>query len=617
VAQQPKMLLKEEEQCTGWQCLCDIIVYGMHGTDCGNPMLTAGKRIVVWQEGGSAVHNGLVVAPGSSHHYSWDRPNDSHVLMLGAEGGATNDLQKVRFDEFGKFKCPGNSKLLGEVLAEGSTRCLRVFDETLDKAGSEASKEDTQVISSFKWEFSGLGVSVVDSKLDELLYLSITDVLVSFESTRLDDDLEIKIQRIQVDNQIDSHNPVVFCPDPERGAAKEGVEERPMLHVSVVRSKLYGDMGYFKYFAVGVREMKMDLEETFVIRLLDTAQNVVDASTATPSEENVDDIRSSGFKRLKFLSKSPSLAQKVYLELFQLHPILLTLSFHGTGAIMQRASTEGGGLTYNPMFAAMKALGVIVTSIDNAPIELNALVLERPFATAHELLSSIRKHYSTQMVRQLYKLIGAFEFLGNPVGLVNNLGTGMHDFFYEPAQGITKSPQEFAKGVSKGTTSLLRNLNYGVFNAASKITGSVTKGLVQLTGDDEYIKKRRAAERKDAGGQRQGAGTEFANEVSEGFSGIFAKPMAGYAEGGASGFFKGLGNGLLGAVVKPTAGLSDLISKGAEVRCSTHNLEGGLHLTPPDTSQTRALALLSFFSISPSLSLPAKLRISHSKTPQS
>lgn len=407
----------------------------------------------MWQEGGSAVHNGLVVGPGSSHHFSWDRPNDAHVLMLGVEGGAGHDLQKVRFDEFGKFKCPGSARLLGEVLAERSTRCLRVFDETMESgaARSESSKEDGHVISSFKWEFSGFGVSIVDSKLEELLYLSVTDVLVSFESTHEDDDVEIKIQRIQIDNQIDSHNPVVFCPDPERGAAKDGVEERPMLHVSIVRSRLYGDMGYFKYFSVGIREMKMDLEETFVIRLLDTAQNVVDASTVTPSEESVDDIRSSGFKRLKFLSKSAGTAQKVYLELFQLHPILLTLSFHGTGAIMQRASTEGGGLTYNPMFAAIKALGVIVTSIDNAPIELNALVLERPFATAHELLSSIRKHYSTQMVRQLYKLIGAFEFLGNPVGLVNNLGTGMHDFFYEPAQGITKSPQDFAKGVSKVT----------------------------------------------------------------------------------------------------------------------------------------------------------------------
>lgn len=59
----------------------------------------------------------------------------------------------------------------------------------------------------------------------------------------------------------------------------------------------------------------------------------------------------------------------------------------------------------------------------------------------------------------------------------------MHDFFYEPAQGITKSPAEFAKGMSKGSLSLWRNSVYGVFNAASKITGSMSKGLVHLTGE--------------------------------------------------------------------------------------------------------------------------------------
>jgi len=49
-------------------------------------------------------------------------------------------------------------------------------------------------------------------------------------------------------------------------------------------------------------------------------------------------------------------------------------------------------------------------------------------------VSSVRKHYKAQLVQQLYKLVGSFEFLGNPVGLVNNLGTGVKDFFYEPAQ---------------------------------------------------------------------------------------------------------------------------------------------------------------------------------------
>ena len=39
--------------------------------------------------------------------------------------------------------------------------------------------------------------------------------------------------------------------------------------------------------------------------------------------------------------------------------------------------------------------------------------------------------------------------LGNPVGLFNNLGTGVVDFFYEPAQGLVKSPKDFSVGLAK------------------------------------------------------------------------------------------------------------------------------------------------------------------------
>lgn len=35
-------------------------------------------------------------------------------------------------------------------------------------------------------------------------------------------------------------------------------------------------------------------------------------------------------------------------------------------------------------------------------------------------------------------ILGSFEFLGSPLSLVNNLGTGVYDFFYEPAQGLVK-----------------------------------------------------------------------------------------------------------------------------------------------------------------------------------
>ena len=38
------------------------------------------------------------------------------------------------------------------------------------------------------------------------------------------------------------------------------------------------------------------------------------------------------------------------------------------------------------------------------------------------------------------------DFLGNPVGLVKDLGGGVKDLFYEPYQGAIQGPEEFVEG---------------------------------------------------------------------------------------------------------------------------------------------------------------------------
>ncbi len=62
---------------------------------------------------------------------------------------------------------------------------------------------------------------------------------------------------------------------------------------------------------------------------------------------------------------------------------------------------------------------------------------------------------------QLYKVLGSTDFLGNPISLLKNLGTGVYDFFHEPAMGLVSSPRDFAVGITKGTSSLLKNTIYG------------------------------------------------------------------------------------------------------------------------------------------------------------
>ena len=61
----------------------------------------------------------------------------------------------------------------------------------------------------------------------------------------------------------------------------------------------------------------------------------------------------------------------------------------------------------------------------------------------------ITQHYTRQALSEIHKLLGSTEILGNPVGLFRSVGTGVVDFFYEPAQGLVTSPQAFGVGLAK------------------------------------------------------------------------------------------------------------------------------------------------------------------------
>ncbi len=118
-----------------------------------------------------------------------------------------------------------------------------------------------------------------------------------------------------------------------------------------------------------------------------------------------------------------------------------------------------------------------IPNLESASLELNALLLEYPSGTQQDIISRISEHFVSQAIRKSYKLLGSFEFLGDPINSIKNLGIGIKDFFYEPAKGMIHGPEEFKRGLAKGTKSLLKGTVYGLFNAGSKITESISKGM--------------------------------------------------------------------------------------------------------------------------------------------
>ena len=183
------------------------------------------------------------------------------------------------------------------------------------------------------------------------------------------------------------------------------------------------------------------------------------------------------------------------------------------------------------------------------------------------LLEKIGKHYLNNLLSEMYTAIGSMDLIGNPIGLFNDLDTAVYDLFYEPIDGMTKSPEDFTKGIAKGSLSFIKHSIHGTFNTASKVTQSIGNGFSYLSMDMDFIESRTKsqAEKPKHIGEGFISGTSsMASSVLEGATGIFVKPVQGATEEGFSGFMKGIGKGIIGIPVKPITGIFDLAAKTTE-----------------------------------------------------
>lgn len=89
-------------------------------------------------------------------------------------------------------------------------------------------------------------------------------------------------------------------------------------------------------------------------------------------------------------------------------------------------------------------------NVNDAPLELNALAITDMRLTIPELQSRITYHYRQDVLRQLYRILGSADFIGNPVGLFTNVSSGVADIFYAPYHGVVMhGNKELGIGIAK------------------------------------------------------------------------------------------------------------------------------------------------------------------------
>ncbi|KAK7315042.1 hypothetical protein VNO77_33574 [Canavalia gladiata] len=445
-----------------------------------------------------------------------------------------------------------------------------------------------------------IGISLIDSYPQELLFVCIKDIQVNLLQSLDRQCLSLLISFLQIDNQLRSTPyPVILSFDSGyRSCQVNTMKSRDdvicsssvpvfCLEISKWRKK---DISFisFEYIKLRIEDFRLEIEQEVILSLFEFFTNVssgLQYGVMPPSDPNGGvSLKDSYSYRLttdqyppiisplfngksKKIMSLPSIVpigapwqeihllartqKKIYIEMLELAPIKLTLSFSSAPWMLRnRILSPKEFLIHRGLMA--------LADVEGAHIYLKDLTIAHHMASWESIQEILIRHYNRQLLHETYKLFGSAGVIGNPLGFARSMGLGIRDFLSVPAKSIMQSPTGLITGMAKGTTSLLSNTVYAISDAASQFSKAARKGIVAFTYDDQAVskmEKHQATVASDSKG--------VINEVLEGLTGLLQSPVRGAERHGLPGVLSGVALGLTGLVAKPAASILEVTGKTA------------------------------------------------------
>ncbi|KAL3650642.1 hypothetical protein CASFOL_007045 [Castilleja foliolosa] len=580
-----------------------------------------------------------VIHPYTSSPYAWDEPCYPHRLIVEVPGERILGSYAIDDAAAHSLVClPATSEkpernLLISVHSEGAVKVLSIIDSSyhvLDDLKSlhvpqlKDKGRQTRKFHSFldyKERFSVdipfLGVSLMNSRPEELLFACAKNVKVNFVQSLDQQQFSLLIASLQIDNQLRTTpypvilsfnrgnkgnlvNQMKFKENSEktkRGDASQVATSdlhEPVFSLTVAKWR-NNDTSLVSFESISLRigDFYLEIEQEIVLRLfeffksassrlqsrgfqhVDSTQNLLFSDLECSGETSINvqysarldekhpnctdnTLLSEDYKRSCLLPHIVPIGapwqqihlaarkqKKIYVELFDMGPIKVTLSFSSSPWILRNGVlTSGESIIHRGLMA--------LADVEGAQIHFKQLVLSHQIASWESIQEILVTHYIRQFLHEMYKVFGSAGVIGNPVGFARSLGLGIKDFFSLPIWSGYQSPSGLITGMAQGTTSLLSNTVYAISDATTQFSKAAHKGIVAFTFDDQtatMIKR-----------QPKGVISEFL----EGLTGLLQSPIEGAEKHGLPGVLSGIAMGVTGLVARPAASILEVTGKTAQ-----------------------------------------------------
>ncbi|XP_052031847.1 LOW QUALITY PROTEIN: intermembrane lipid transfer protein VPS13D [Apodemus sylvaticus] len=450
---------------------------------------------------------------------------------------------------------PGSGMLSLRVIPDGPTRALQITD--FCKRKSECSSYEVEELPVTEQELQklrnpdthqelevlvrlegGIGVSLINKVPEELVFASLTGINLHYTQLAASHMLELSIQDVQVDNQlIGTTQPFMLYVTPLSNE-NEVIETGPAVQVNAVKFPSKSALtNIYKHLMVTAQRFTVQIEEKLLLKLLSFFGYDQAESEVEKYDENIHEKT----------AEQGGTPTRYYFENLKISIPQIKLSV----------------LTSSKLPLDLKALkstlGFPLIRFEDAVINLDPFTRVHPYETKEFIINDILKHFQEELLSQAARILGSVDFLGNPMGLLNDVSEGV--------TGLIKYGN---------VGGLIRNVTHGVSNSAAKFAGTLSDGLGKTMdnrhqSEREYIRYHAATS-----GEHLVAGIHgLAHGIIGGLTSVITSTVEGVkTEGGVSGFISGLGKGLVGTVTKPVAGALDFASETAQAVRDTATLSG-------------------------------------------
>mmetsp|Transcript_44846 Transcript_44846/g.73032 ORF Transcript_44846/g.73032 Transcript_44846/m.73032 type:complete len:2714 (+) Transcript_44846:96-8237(+) len=462
----------------------------------------------------------------------------------------------------------GPHKIFVKIFFDTGTKVLRFWDDkSSDPYAFYQSKR--QKISAEVF-VPGAGVSFSDDRPKEIVYITIENFQFYYQKWGPRMITDIKIGKMQIDNEVSSSQ---LPPFPVLLASERRTFD-PSLPMIAFRLQQCStgpslNLKLFQLISAQLQTLEVRVDEDAVLQVMEFVQRFL-ASRRKPYDHSAWVLSLSSCALARSKLHEP---KRIQIDLLELPEIRTRLSFRKQDPIHHHS--------FSPAETLVRAAGVMMLSVDRAPLHLRSLKITSLITLQKELTKPIMKHYISQIAPQIAAVLGSADVFGTPVSLVAKAGHGIRDLFHEPVVGARRSPAGFGKGVARGLSSFLKNTAFAPLAITSKITKSLGRGLDAISHDAEFVRKRHVEQEERPEDIADGlllGGRNLALSLVRALEGIVMDPYRGAESEGVAGFGKGVVRGLVGLISKPTSGALDLVSKVCE----------GIYYTP-DVWRTAAI----------------------------